>query len=132
LKVQWLTILMNFYSELLWMFRKASTMIKDWDLNIYFVEEDDNVYSETLRINPVLWTMDNGLSDVTYSNWFIDTTFAETRYLRSQYPENDYGMDWTESLTIFLEYAPPRLKQVLLSLPQAEMVEPKDVLELVG
>ena len=113
------------------MFRKASTMIKDWDLNIYFVEEDDNVYSDTLRINPVLWTMDNGLSDVTYSNWFIDTNFAETRYLRSQYPENDYGMDWTDTLEGFLEKAPPRLRQALLSLPSAETVEPKDVLDLV-
>ena len=103
-------------------------MTKDWDLNIYFVEEDDNVYSETLRINPVLWTP----GDVTYSNWFIDTTFAETRYLRSQYPENEYGMDWTDSLGGFLEKAPPRLKQVLLSLPKADTVDAKDVLELVG
>ena len=121
------------------MFRKASTMskIKDWDLNIYFVEDwdketDETTYSDTLRINPVLWTMNNGLSDVTYSNWFIDTTFAETRYLRSQYPENDYGMDWTDSLAGFLEKAPPRLKQVLLSLPQAETVDESSVLELVG
>ena len=102
-------------------------MIKDWDLNIYFVEEDDNVYSETLRINPVLWTPE----DVTYSNWFIDTNFAETRYLRSQYPENDYGMDWTDTLEGFLEKAPQRLRQALLSLPPAETVEPKDVLDLV-
>jgi hypothetical protein len=103
-------------------------MTKDWDLNIYFVEEDDNVYSETLRINPVLWTPE----DVTYSNWFIDTTFAETRYIRSEYPENEYGMDWTDSLGGFLEKAPPRLKQVLLSLPKADTVDAKDVIELVG
>jgi len=111
-------------------------MIKDWDLNIYFVEDydvdtEETTYSDTLRINPVLWTMDNGLSDVTYSNWFIDTNFAETRYLRSQYPENDYGMDWTDTLGGFLEKAPPRLRQALLSLPPAETVEPKDVLDLV-
>jgi len=103
-------------------------MTKDWDLNIYFVEEDDNVYSETLRINPVLWTPE----DVTYSNWFIDTTFAETRYIRSQYPEYEYGMDLTDSLDNFLKIAPPRIKQVLLSLPPAETVDAKDVLELVG
>lgn len=106
---------------------------KDWDLNIYFVEDwdeetDETTYSQTLRINPVLWSP----GDVTYSNWFIETTFAETRYLRSVYDESYYGMDWTDSLTNFLEYAPPRLKQVLLSLPPAETVEPKDVLELVG
>ena len=123
---------MNFYNELLWMFRKASTMIKEWDLNIYFVEDwdeetDETTYSQTLRINPVLWSP----GDITYSNWFIDTNFAETRYIRSQYPEDEYGMDWTDSLQGFLEIAPPRLKQALLSLPPAETVEPKDVLDLV-
>jgi hypothetical protein len=111
--------------------------IKEWDLNIYFLEDwdadtDETTYSQTLRVNPVLWTMDNGLSDVTYSNWIIHTTFAETRYLRSQYPENDYGMDWTDTLESFLEKAPPRLKQVLLALPLAETVDESSVLELVG
>jgi hypothetical protein len=114
------------------MFRKASTMSKEWDLNIYFIEEDDNVYSETLRINPVLWTSEDGMSNTTHTNWFIQTTFAETRYLRSQYPENEYGMDWTDTLEGFLEKAPPRLKQVLLSLPPAETVDESSVLELVG
>lgn len=130
---------MNFYNELLWMFRKASTMskVQDWDLNIYFVEDwdketDETTYSQTLRINPVLWTMENGVSNTTYTNWYIDTTFAETRYLRSVYEEDYYGMDWTDSLTNFLEYAPPRLKQVLLSLPQPGTVTEQDALELVG
>lgn len=110
---------------------------KDWDLNIYFTEDwdeekEESVYSDTLRINPVLWTLTDGQSNVTYSNWFIETTFAETRYLRSVYDESYYGMDWTDSLTNFLEYAPPRLKQVLLSLPKAETVTEQDALELVG
>jgi hypothetical protein len=108
-------------------------VVKDWDLNIYFLEEWDeetetSSYPDTLRINPVLWSPE----DVTYSNWYIDTTFAETRYPRSQYPEHEYGMDWTDSLTSFLKIAPPRIKQVLLSLPSAETVDAKDVLELVG
>lgn len=108
-------------------------VVKDWDLNIYFLEEWDeqtetSSYPDTLRINPVLWSP----GDVTYSNWYIDTTFAETRYLRSQYPEDEYGMDWTDSLSNFLDIAPPRIKQVLLSLPSAETVDAKDVLELVG
>ncbi len=129
---------MNFYNELLWMFTKGSTMskVQDWDLNIYFVEdwdeENGTTYSQTLRINPVLWTMENGMSNTTYTNWYIDTTFAETRYLRSVYEEDYYGMDWTDSLTNFLEYAPPRLKQVLLSLPQPGTVTEQDALELVG
>lgn len=113
------------------------TKIQDWDLNIYFVEgwdeeTDETTFSETLRINPVLWTMENGVSNTTYTNWYIETTFAETRYLRSVYEEDYYGMDWTDSLTNFLEYAPPRLKQVLLSLPQAGTVTEQDALELVG
>ena len=107
-------------------------MSKDWDVNIYFVEDyseekEDFYWSDTLRINPVLWTP-NG---VTYTSWYIDTTFAETRYIRSQYHEDQYGMDWTDSLAGFLEKAPPRIKSVLLSLPPAETVEPKDVLQLV-
>ncbi len=110
--------------------------VQDWDLNIYFVEdwdeENGTTYSQTLRINPVLWTMENGMSNTTYTNWYIDTTFAETRYLRSVYEEDYYGMDWTDSLTNFLEYAPPRLKQVLLSLPQPGTVTEQDALELVG
>lgn len=107
-------------------------MSKDWDLNIFFEEGwneemGDFDYSNILTINPVLWTP----NDVTYSNWTIHTTFAEARYIRSQYPEDDYGMDWTDSLAGFLEKAPPRIKQVLLSLPSADTVEPKDVLQLI-
>jgi hypothetical protein len=112
-------------------------MTKDWDLNIYFLEDydvetEETTLSKTLRINPVLWTSQDGASNVTYSNWYIDTTFAETRYLRSQYPEDEYGYDWTDSLQGFLELAPTRLKSILLTLPPAdEMDEPK-VLSLVG
>ena len=112
-------------------------MEKAWDLNIYFVEDydpetDEATNSDTLRINPALWTNADGITDVTYSDWYIDTTFAETRYLRSQYPEDEYGYDWTDSLTNFLEIAPPRLKSVLLTLPLADEMEPWKVKDLVG
>ena len=114
-----------------------SGMNKDWDLNIYFVEDydvetEETTNSATLRINPVLWMSDGNTSNVEYSNWYIETTFAETRYLRSQYPENEYGFDWTDSLTNFLEIAPTRLKSVLLTLPPAEEMDFQKVKSLVG
>jgi len=112
-------------------------MNKEWDLNIYFVEDydvetEETNNSETLRINPALWMSDGDGSNVEYSNWYIDTTFAETRYLRSQYPEDEYGYDWTDSLTNFLEIAPPRLKSVLLTLPLADEMDVQKVQSLVG
>lgn len=112
-------------------------MIKDWDLNIYFLEEwDENVeeyvLSDTLRINPVLWTMADGASNVEYTNRYIETTFAETRYLRSQYPEHEYGYDWTDSLTNFLTIAPPRLRSLLATLPDPETMDIGRVKDLVG
>jgi len=112
-------------------------MTKEWDLNIYFVEDydvetEETTNSATLRINPVLWTLQDGGSDTIDSNWYIDTTFAETRYLRSQYAEDEYGHDWTDSLTNFLDIAPPRLKSVLLTLPPADEMDMQKVKSLVG
>ena len=112
-------------------------MEKAWDLNIYFLEDydedtDETISSDTLRINPALWMNDSNGSNVEYSNWYIETTFAETRYLRSQYPEDEYGYDWTDSLDHFLEIAPPRLKSVLLTLPPAEEMDIQKVKSLVG
>lgn len=97
-------------------------MEKDWDLNIFFREIwDENVEEfvpeNVLTINPVVWSTNNGVSDVTYTNVTFTTTFAETRYLRSQYPEAEYGYDWTDSLAGFLEIAPPRLASLLRTLP---------------
>ena len=113
-------------------------MTKDWDLNIYFreTEWDDEIedykLSKTIYINPVLWTMEDGASQTHYTNWYIETTFAETRYIRSQYAEDEYGYDWTDSLEGFLKIAPPRLKQVLLALPPAETMDEGKVQSLVG
>lgn len=112
-------------------------MTKEWDLNIYFLEEydvetDETSYSDTIRINPVLWTMDQGATQTHYSNWYIETTFAETRYIRSQYPEDEYGMDWTDSLTNFLNIAPPRLQLMLASLPPSIVMDESAVKDLVG
>lgn len=111
--------------------------IQDWDLNVFFEEVWDELHEEyvsadVISINPVLWTLDNGVSNVTYTNILYKTTFAEARYLRSQYPEKTYGYDWTDSLASFLEIAPPRLRSLLSTLPDPNTVSEKDVLELVG
>jgi hypothetical protein len=112
-------------------------MEKDWDLNIYFVEDydvdtDETTYSDTLRINPVLWMMDGDISNVEYTNIYIDTTFAETRYLRSQYPEDEYGMDWTDSLHEFVKIAPTRLVSLMTALPDPDTVDINKIESLVG
>lgn len=112
-------------------------MTKDWDLNIFFEEVwDDNVeeyVSDTvLTINPVLWILEDGVSNVHYTDIIYKTTFAEARYLRSQYPEKEYGYDWTDSLTNFLNIAPVRLRSLLSALPNPETVEIHEVKSLVG
>jgi hypothetical protein len=99
-------------------------MTKEWDLNIFFKEVwDENVeeyvLDDVLTINPVVWTMGDGATQTWYTDIIYTTTFAEARYLRSQYPESEYGYDWTDSLHNFLEIAPPRLKSLLWTLPNA-------------
>jgi hypothetical protein len=99
-------------------------MNKDWDLNIFFKETwDENVeeyvLDEVLTINPVLYMYDSNRTDNHYSDIIWTTTFAEARYLRSQYPVAEYGHDWTETITNFIEIAPPRLKSLAMALPNA-------------
>jgi hypothetical protein len=99
-------------------------MEKDWDLNIFFregynTETDEITWDDVITINPVVYSWDDERSDTWYTDILFTTTFAEARYLRSQYPENDYGYDWTDSLKNFLEIAPPRLKALLGTLPNA-------------
>jgi hypothetical protein len=99
-------------------------MQKDWDLNIYFKEDyntetDETTWDDAITINPVVYMWDDERSDNWYTDIFFTTTFAEARYLRSQYPEDEYGTDWTDSLHGFLEIAPPRLKSLLGTLPDA-------------
>jgi hypothetical protein len=98
-------------------------MNKDWDLNIFFKEDwnedDGTTWDNILTINPVLYMWDEHGSYTDYTDILYKTTFAEARYLRSQYPENEYGMDWTDTLEHFLEIAPTRLKALLMTLPNA-------------
>jgi hypothetical protein len=99
-------------------------MNKDWDLNIFFEEIwDENVeeyvLDNVLTINPVLYMYNSERSDNHYTEIIWKTTFAEARWLRSQYPEKEYGYDWTDSISHFLEIAPPRLKSLAMALPNA-------------
>ncbi len=100
-------------------------MRKEWDLNIFFEEvwddhQEEYVLDNVLTINPVVWTQEDcGATNTNYTDMIIKTTFAEARYLRSQYPEKDYGYDWTDSLENFMALAPVRLKTLLETLPPA-------------
>lgn len=98
-------------------------MQKEWDLNIFFKEdwdeENGTTYEDVLTINPVVWTSHDGITDNTYTDIIWKTTFSEARYLRSQYPINEYGDDWTDTLEHFIEIAPPRLKSLAMTLPSA-------------
>ena len=98
-------------------------MNKDWDLNIFFredwSEEEGTTWDEVLTINPVLYMYDSISSSNHYTDILWTTTFAEARYLRSQYPEHEYGSDWTDTISNFIEIAPPRLKALALALPNA-------------
>ena len=98
-------------------------MTKDWDLNIFFKEdwthEDGTTWENVITINPVVYSYDRETSNNWYTDILYKTTFAEARYLRSQYPEEEYGTDWTDTLEHFLEIAPPRLVELLRELPDA-------------
>jgi hypothetical protein len=99
-------------------------MNKDWDLNIFFKEVWDEhleeyVLERVLTINPVIYMYDSNGSNNHYSDIIWTTTFAEACYLRSQYPVAEYGYDWTETITNFIEIAPPRLKSLAMALPSA-------------
>ncbi len=99
-------------------------MRKEWDLNIFFEEVWDDHQEEygldnVLTINPVVWSEQDGATNTNYTDMIIKTTFAEARYLRSQYPEKDYGYDWTDSLENFMALGPVRLKTLLETLPPA-------------
>jgi hypothetical protein len=99
-------------------------MIKDWDLNLFFredydVDTEETTWENVITINPVVYSYDNERSDNWYTDIIFKTTFAEARYLQSQYPEDEYGSDWTDTLENFLEIAPPRLASLLRTLPDA-------------
>ena len=108
-----------------------TSVVKEWDLNIFFREDwnedDGTTWDNVLTINPVIWTNDNGMTSNDYTEILWTTTFAEARYLRSQYPEKEYGMDRTDTLDHFMEIAPVRLKELCKTLPSPYEARVKDL-----
>ena len=100
-------------------------MLKEYDLNVFYREswDEENTiayWSETISINPVIWTQDdNGVTDSTYLDTVIECTPEETAVIARHYSEKDYGSDWTVTLSEFLSHdVPERIKQELLNLPK--------------
>lgn len=109
-----------------------TSVVKEWDLNIFFKEvwddhQDEYVLDNVLSINPVIWTNDNGVTNNDYTDIVWTATFAESRYLRSQYPEDEYGSDWTDTLEHFMEIAPVRLKELCKTLPSPYEAKVKEL-----
>lgn len=109
---------------------------KEWDLNIFFREVLDEsgcyVHSDTLIINPIVYTINEHGTNNYYTDTIIETTFAETRYLVSQYPTDEYGYDWTDTLENFLYIGPPRLTELLKKLPDPHAVVEGDSENLIS
>ena len=89
-----------------------------WDLNIFFRdlgldENGTNQWANTLTINPCLYKTGDGYTDHTYTDVCIETTFAETRYIISERPEDQYGSDWFEFMDNFMQIAPPRVAKMI-------------------
>lgn len=102
----------------------VSNVERFWDLNIFLEdlghdENGINQWADVYTINPVIYYQDHD-TNRSWNDW-TDTvhklTFAESRYLQSVRPENEWGSDWTEALETFLEVAPPRVAKLLESLP---------------
>lgn len=94
--------------------------MKTWDLNIYFLEVEPDEWLETLKINPCIYISGPEGTDHIYTETVWDLTFAETRYIVSQRPADEWGSDWWEFADNFAEIAPPRIKKLIDLLPDLE------------
>jgi hypothetical protein len=91
-----------------------------WDLNIWFKdlgrdEDGTNQWEDVLSISPSVYDDDGPMHH--YTDIVFKTTFAETRYIMSVRPIEQYGDDWFEDMDSFLEVAPPRIASLLKALP---------------
>ena len=91
-----------------------------WDLNIWFKdlgrnEDGINQWEDVLSISPSVYDDDGPMHH--YTDIVFKTTFAETRYIMSVRPIEQYGDDWFEDMDSFLEVAPPRIASLLKALP---------------
>jgi hypothetical protein len=112
-------------------------MTKGWDLNIFFRDlghddNGDNQWSPTLTINPVVYVTEIDSSKHIYTDILIECDFAESRYIISERPSEEWGDDWFETLEHFLQIAPPRIAEILRDLPNADTVTEENVYNLGG
>jgi hypothetical protein len=98
-------------------------MEKTWDLNVFFEDLGDEV-ADVITINPVVYVVDQNRSNRIYTDIIIKATFAESRYIRSQRPVEEYGYDWFEDKDYFLSMNPTsRIKDLLAQLPDPNTLE---------
>lgn len=105
-----------------------------WDLNIWFVDlgHDDNgenQWEDVLTIAPSIY---EDFPMHHYTDIVFKTTFAETRYIQSVRPIEQYGDDWWEDRESFLEVAPPRVAEWLRSLGDPQSYFEKHFLSVAG
>ena len=91
-----------------------------WDLNIWFKdlghdEHGENQWEDVLSISPSVYDDEGPMHH--YTDIVFKTTFAETRYIMSVRPIEQYGDDWFEDMESFLQVAPPRVASLLKALP---------------
>ena len=91
-----------------------------WDLNIWFKdlghdENGINQWEDVLSISPSVYDDEGPMHH--YTDIVFKTTFAETRYIMSVRPIEQYGDDWFEDMESFLQVAPPRVASLLKALP---------------
>lgn len=111
-------------------------MEKSWDLNIFYVDlggasEGSNLWEDVFTINPCVYVIDNGTADHIYTKFIIKATFAETRWIASQRPEDEWGDDWFEDMEHFLLIAPPRIAEILNALPDPNLITEDNVDDLI-
>jgi hypothetical protein len=106
--------------------------VKEWDLNIFYKdlghdEDGVNQWENVFTINPCMYIRDGERCEHVYADESFQATFAETRYIASERPMDEWGDDWFETMENFLEIAPVRIKNILLSLPHADEISDAEV-----
>lgn len=101
--------------------------MRSYDLNVFFrdewTKEDGESWSDNLFIDVYVYEEAPGISCQHEQGILIETTVEETAEILKYYPENEYGSDWWVDATIFMETCPPRIRELLESLPDVYNLE---------
>lgn len=94
-----------------------------YDLNIFFREDWSPRFGVTLTDNLIIdvyiYEIDGEAVRRYTTDTIIEATIEETKEIVKHYPQNEYGTDWWEFAENFLTIAPPRIYDILMSLPGA-------------